>query len=202
MTVKTNRASYVLPPNKAVWIPPNLAHETRCRSQVRFIGLYIDKSFASRPGHCCVFAMSPLARGLIHEVAGVSPLRAGALMPEDARLRRVCDRFLTSLPDGRDIGEWAQIAGMGRRTFPRHFRQQMGMGFSMWRQQVRLMEAVSRLSAGEPVTHVAYEVGDESASAFTATFQRAFGVPPRGTSSRQLNNRFLGILLAYFPSQR
>ena len=67
---------------------------------------------------------------------------------------------------------------MGRRTFTRAFRKDTGMSFAEWRQNVRLMEAVSLLSIGEPVTRVALDVGYNSPSAFTAMFRRTFGVAP------------------------
>ncbi|MDP9199971.1 MAG: helix-turn-helix domain-containing protein, partial [Pseudomonadota bacterium] len=47
-----------------------------------------------------------------------------------------------------------------------------------WRQNVRLMEALSRLAVGQPVTSVAFDVGYNSPSAFTAMFRRAFGHAP------------------------
>jgi AraC-like DNA-binding protein len=37
---------------------------------------------------------------------------------------------------------------------------------------------MSRLSTGQSVTAVAFDVGYSSPSAFTAMFRRAFGVPP------------------------
>jgi len=76
------------------------------------------------------------------------------------------------------LDEWADIAGMGRRTFTRCFRKETGMSFATWRQNVRLIEALSRLALGETVTRVALDVGYNSPSAFAAMFRRAFGVPP------------------------
>ena len=101
-----------------------------------------------------------------------------APMPEDKRLLRVCNAILANPADPRDIDDWADVAGMGRRTFTRAFKDNTGMGLATWRQQVRLMEALSLLHAGWPVTSVAYEIGYESPSAFTAMFHRTFGVTP------------------------
>ncbi len=70
---------------------------------------------------------------------------------------------------------------MGRRTFTRMFRRETHMSFAAWRQHVRLMEALSRLATGEPVTAVAFDVGYNSPSAFTAMFRKAFGAAPTGT---------------------
>lgn len=99
-------------------------------------------------------------------------------MPSDPRLTRVCKAILAKPSDGRDIDTWATLVGMSRRTFTRIFKQELGMGFALWRQQVRLMEAVSLLAAGRSITSVAFDVGYESPSAFTAMFHRTFGEPP------------------------
>jgi AraC-like DNA-binding protein len=99
-------------------------------------------------------------------------------MPRDPRLIRVCRAILADPSDGRDLDDWAAFAGMGRRTFTRGFKNQTGMGVAIWRQQARLMHALSLLSAGQSITKVAFEVGYDSPSAFTAMFHRTFGVPP------------------------
>jgi AraC-like DNA-binding protein len=52
------------------------------------------------------------------------------------------------------------------------------MSFLAWRQHVRLLEALSRLAVGHPVSAVAFDVGYQSSSAFTAMFRRAFGTTP------------------------
>jgi AraC-like DNA-binding protein len=49
----------------------------------------------------------------------------------------------------------------------------------MWRQQVRLMEALTRLGAGASITSIALELGYDSPSAFTAMFRRAVGCSPK-----------------------
>lgn len=67
---------------------------------------------------------------------------------------------------------------MSRRSFTRCFRDETGMSLAAWRQHVRLLEALARLGCGQPITTIALDVGYESPSAFTAAFQRAFGVPP------------------------
>jgi AraC-like DNA-binding protein len=76
------------------------------------------------------------------------------------------------------LDQWAELACMSRRTFTRAFREQIGMSLAEWRQHVRLLEALARLACGQAVTSIAFDVGYESPSAFTAAFQRAFGVPP------------------------
>jgi AraC-like DNA-binding protein len=52
------------------------------------------------------------------------------------------------------------------------------MSVVAWRQHVRLLEALSLLAIGQPVTTVAFDVGYDSPSSFTAMFHRTFGVAP------------------------
>lgn len=202
MAVSTDETSFVVPPQRAVWLPAGKKHEVSCRDCVSLRSLFIDANLGRDPNRCRVFEVSYFLKALILEVVGFDPLydingREGRIvallldeidrmpnapyqvsMPTDPRLVRVCRAILGNPSDGRDLDDWAKIAGMGRRTFTRSFKKEAGMGVAVWRQQARLMHALSLLSSGESVTKVAFEVGYDSPSAFTAMFHRAFGVPP------------------------
>jgi AraC-like DNA-binding protein len=203
MTVTTATASYVVPPQRAVWVPAGEVHEVHCRGKVSCRTLYVQPQAASGlPNTCQVIEVSDLLRELIVEATRI-PIeydeagRDGRLiallldeirrsrttplhvpMPTDHRLVRVCSAILREPAEPDRLDHWADVAGMGRRTFTRTFRRETGMTFAGWRQNVRLMEAMSRLALGEPVTRVALDVGYKSPSAFTAMFRRAFGVAP------------------------
>ncbi|MEO7240759.1 MAG: helix-turn-helix transcriptional regulator [Sphingomicrobium sp.] len=203
MSVIIESASFVIPPQRALWIPAGTAHEVGSRGHLSLRTLYFDRSVHDLgEGSCRVIEVSDFLKALILEVAhfGSDYDFAGregriigllleeieampnapyhAPMPRDARLLRVCRAILDDPSDQRDLDDWASVAGMGRRTFTRLFKQETGMGLATWRQQVRLMEALSLLASGSAVTTVAFDVGYESPSAFTAMFHRAFGVPP------------------------
>jgi AraC-like DNA-binding protein len=203
MTVTTVAASYVVPPQRAVWVPAGEVHEVHCRGKVSCRTLYVQQQAAvDLPKTCQVIEVSDLLRELIVEATRI-PIeydeggRDGRLVallldeirrsraaplhvpiPTDRRLAKVCSAILREPGEPDRLDHWADIAGMGRRTFTRTFRRETGMSFATWRQNVRLMEAMSRLAVGEPVTRVALDVGYRSPSAFTAMFRRAFGVAP------------------------
>lgn len=202
MSVRTPELSFIIPPQRALWLPTGTPHEVSCRGRVSLRTLYIADTATTGGGVCRVFEVSPFLRALILEVADFPPTydpgaRCGRIvelllleiermpdapfrvtMPVDRRLLRVCSAILSDPADSRDIDDWITVAAMGRRTFTRAFKHQTGMGFAMWRQQVRLMEALSQLAAGQPVTQIAFDVGYDSPSSFAAMFRRAFGVPP------------------------
>lgn len=203
MSVVVKEASFVIPPQRAIWIPAERTHEVSCRGHVSLRTLYFGDSVHDLgEGSCRVIEVSEFLKALILEVAhfgseydmdgregriihllvdeiGAMPTAPYHVpMPSDRRLLRACREILADPSDQRDLDDWAHVAGMGRRTFTRLFKEQTGMGLAVWRQQVRLMEALSLLASGMPVTSVAFNVGYESPSAFTAMFHRAFGVPP------------------------
>lgn len=201
MSVRTPETSFVIPPQRAVWLPAGMAHEVACRGPVSLRTLYLPRdSSDTRP--CRLFEVSNFLKALIleavefpalYDVTGREGRIIGLLldeiermpnapyqvtMPTDVRLLRVCNAILADPSDPRDIDDWAAVAAMGRRTFTRAFKHETGMGLAVWRQQVRLMEALSMLAAGASITQVTYDVGYESPSGFAAMFRRAFGVPP------------------------
>jgi AraC-like DNA-binding protein len=52
------------------------------------------------------------------------------------------------------------------------------MTLSQWRQRLRVLLALPRLLAGEPVISVALSLGYDTPSAFIAVFKREMGVTP------------------------
>jgi AraC-like DNA-binding protein/mannose-6-phosphate isomerase-like protein (cupin superfamily) len=202
MSVVTDSSTFVLPPNRAIWIPAGVRHMVSCRGDVELNVLYIDPNLPQQPSTCRVFDMPLLARALIQEILTfehaydetgregrivqllieeiqrVPAVPLSAPMPRDRRLRRVCDQIIADPANQGDLDDFAKVAGMGRRTFTRTFRDETGMAFAMWRQQIRLMAAISMLAEGQSITNIAYEVGYESPSSFTAMFHRVLGVAP------------------------
>ncbi|MHB8530563.1 MAG: AraC family transcriptional regulator, partial [Caulobacteraceae bacterium] len=203
VAITTDEASFVVPPQRAVWVPAGVDHEAYCRGHVSCRTLYIDTEVVEGlPEHCQVIEVPDLLRELIveatrlpieydeagregrvialilDEIRASQAVRLHVPMPADPRLARVCGEILKDPSHPDDLDEWAAAAFMGRRTFTRSFRKETGLSFASWRQNVRLMEALSRLAVGESVTHVAFDVGYNSPSAFTAMFRRTFGVAP------------------------
>ncbi|MCA8900431.1 MAG: helix-turn-helix transcriptional regulator [Hyphomonas sp.] len=202
MSVVTDHTSFVIPPQRAVWIPSQVRHEVSCRGPVSLRTLYIDPKYERDDPDCHIVEVGGLLKALILEVTTfdtdydvegregqivrllISELLASpkvpyaAPMPSDPRLIRVCREIIENPSDQRDIDKWANLAGMSRRSFTRAFKRETGMGVAIWRQQVRLLEALSLMSTGSNVTKAAMDVGYDSASAFCAMFQRAFGVSP------------------------
>ena len=201
MTVVTERGTWTVPPQQAVWIPPDTGHEVHMPSAVSMRSLYIHPEVVeSLPDACQVVEVTPLLRELIARL--VSPLHCQAqqvsrLMavlideirsltppplhlpsPRDPRLLAITDALLANPADDRNLVAWSRHIGASERTVARLFAKETGMGFRTWRQTLRMLSALQRLAAGEDVTHVAFDLGYQSPSAFIAMFKRLLGTTP------------------------
>lgn len=198
---------FVVPSGNAILIPPRTMHEVRMPSGAQLLASYIAlPPDAPCNTGCRNIPVSKLLLELM-QAAVALPLayeqggREGRIMdliaeevawlvaqprmltlqlpvPKDARLLRLCREFLRELDRSWTIDEAAREAGMGRRTFTRAFRREVGISFSSWRLRARLNTAINRLSAGASVTEVAFESGYGNPSAFATMFKRFLGVPP------------------------
>lgn len=211
MHVTTAAAAFVMPANRAAWIPAGVAHEVRCCGRVSGRTLYIDAGVRNDlADQCRVFDVSVLLRALIleamtlpieydvdgrdgmimalilDEIAAATSIPLRVPMPQNPRLLRVCRSILTNPTQQVTLDDCARLCGMGRRTFTRAFRRETHTTFTAWRQQVRLMEAFARLTVGDSVARAAVDVGYRSPSAFAGMFRRAFGTAPTHYISRTL----------------
>ena len=203
MRVITSQAMWVVPPQRALWMPAGTVHGIEMLDQVTMRTLYLrDDAAAAMPLACRVLQVSPLLRELIvratelplqydedgpagHAVAllldelhGSQALKLHLPMPSSKRLAMLCRALLDEPGDRRTLGEWAHTVHASERTMARLFQSETGLSFAAWRQQARVLEAMGRLGSGAPVTQVALDLGYDSVSAFSAMFRRAAGASP------------------------
>ena len=99
-------------------------------------------------------------------------------MPRSGRLRRAVADLVADPARADSLADVARRAALSERSFERHFHGETGLSYRAWRRQARLTKAVEWLSLGASVGDVADRLGYEGASAFVASFRRAFGVTP------------------------
>jgi AraC-like DNA-binding protein/quercetin dioxygenase-like cupin family protein len=213
MRVSTGSATWVVPPQQAVWIPSQIEHSTVSLGPLAFRTLYIHPGVAAElPDVCCVLTIPPLLRELIlHAVTlpqiyepGGADARIMAVipdllrtlkpeplqlpLPDDKRVRIITDALMQDPADKQSLADWANHVGASERTLSRHFRSETGISFNEWRQRLRLLWSISMLSEDRPVSAVAYELGYESPSAFIAMFRREMGLSPRRYMQERLGS--------------
>jgi len=203
MVVKTRTSTWVIPPQRAVWVPSRVEHETRTIGRVAMRTVYVAPGIAQHLlRECCAINVSPLLRELILRAA-ITPLlydedgpdgrvmqmildeiRVSRMLPlhlpipSHPHLGRICTKVLHDLQISHTLEQLAKDEGMSKRTAERMFLRETAMTFTQWRQQARLLTALTRLAAGQSVKNAAFEAGYSTQSAFTSMFKRSFGTTP------------------------
>lgn len=203
MLVEAQDRAWVVPPERAVWIPAGTRHQVKTIGAVATRGLLVEKdAWPHMPDICQVLGVAPLMDALLREAVDMPPeydpeSRDGLIMalleeetrrapvlafsltfPKHPSLAARCRAFLEHPSPHETTDRWCEALGMSRRTFTRLFRAETGMSFGEWRQQACLFAALPRLAAGEAVTGLALDLGYESPAAFTSMFKRVLGEPP------------------------
>jgi AraC-like DNA-binding protein len=201
--VQTSDGTWVVPPQRAVWIPAKTPHSIAMSGPVSMRTLYLRAWLArSLPRHCCVVNVSSLLKELIlhacafptlskrvkiqsHLIAmivdqleTVQSISLQLPNPSDARAKRVADILSADPSDPRPLEEICKRTGASKRTIERLFQMETQMTLGEWRRQLRLLRSMRLLAADEKITHVALEAGYSTPSAFIAMFRRAFGTTP------------------------
>lgn len=204
MTVRTDVGFWVVPPQRAVWIPSGENHEVRSDAVLHLRSLYFDPSLVpDMPDQCSVVSISPLLRELIlavfdlpvlYDPSGaegrflsvlldqVRNLPAAPLsltLPRDKRILPIAEALISAPANTQTLAAWSSTIGGSERTLARLFIKETGMTFGQWRQQARLHAALSQLAEGAPVGQTAADLGYESQSAFIAMFRKALGKTPK-----------------------
>jgi AraC-like DNA-binding protein len=119
-----------------------------------------------------------LAALILDELRRAAPVRLGIALPDDKRLRQLCEAVLEAPARWSTLEQWSREVGASPRTLARLFRSELGTSFVQWRQQVLLSHAVTLAARKLPMATIAAELGYASASAFTAMVRRTLGAPP------------------------
>ncbi len=114
----------------------------------------------------------------LDELRRAAPVRLGVDLPQDKRLRTLCEAVLQDPSRHATLEGWARETAASPRTVARLFRQQLDTSFGPWRQQVLLAHALRLAAQGRPMGLIAAELGYASPSAFSAMVRRAVGQPP------------------------
>ena len=203
VVVSTPHGAWVAPPERAVWTPGGCRHSVRMVGAVSTRSVLIEPGVHGSLGPANkVIQVSPLLRSLLDEtsaipaeydVHGRDGKMIALLLEEIARAPTVplavpfpttpavahkCQAFLETPTPHDTIDRWSADLGLGRKAFTRMFKQETGLSFGAWRQQACILIALPRLARGEAVTTIAFDLGYDSAAAFTTMFKRRVGVAP------------------------
>ena len=203
MTVRTSAGTWVVPAQRAVWIPARTPHSIVISGAVSMRTVYLRPGMVKLPRACGVVNVSALLQHLIlhlctHktlsrrskiqanlidvlidqlETVAAVPLQLPS--PSDPRAARVAATLLRNPGPAHSLAAACKQAGASKRTVERLFQQETHLSLGKWRQQLRLMRSLQLLAAGEKISHAALEAGYSTPSAFIAMFKKALGTTPR-----------------------
>ncbi|CAH0540945.1 AraC family transcriptional regulator [Vibrio marisflavi] len=205
INVKAGNYSFIIPPQRAVWIPTGVVHQVNNTAPASYRSFHIESKLGDKIGSDVkVIQVSPFLRELIHRgcdawqgkyhmsdinsalmtllieeihQAPISPLHLS--WPTDPRLKRVCELLHDNPGDNRNLSELAQYSGASVRTLNRLFAKECQLNFTEWRQKLRILTALELLQNNRSITDIALELGYESSSAFITVFKKHLNSSPK-----------------------
>lgn len=204
--------TFIVPPSRAVWIPPGAQHAVWVLEAAQLRTLYLHAPcMPAGWSRCRVLVVSGLLRELISALGALPPQEPGretALMSlvlgeiqradtqalgvplphptrGDKRLRALCEAVLRGPGERANLRGWVHDIGASERTVARLFKSELGTTFQQWRLQAVLAHALPQLARGVPVSQVAAASGYASDSAFSAMFKAAMGRTPSHFAGRK-----------------
>lgn len=215
MQVTTPKGRWLVPPRRAVWLPPTREHAVDMLTDLEMRSLFLAPAWlathaeAPRLGREFVVSVGALLRELILAMFTADAARGDLLarvalfelaeaedaatfvpMPSDPRGRRVAEQVLADPGGTRELADLARAAGASQRTITRLFPAETELTFKEWRQRARILASVELLDGGRlPVSRVAARLGFSSVAAFGHAFRQVMGMTPRAFVSRPAQDR-------------
>jgi len=204
LQVETSSGVYVVPAHQGLWLPPNVEHQVWCYHGAVDRSLHIEPALCEAlPKEVFTFNVDGLLKALILEVCQwpkdylvtaqkmrlIEVLLDQLGSADDSKLfiKNISDKrllpivqALTNDPaNGLTLEQWANHVGASSRTLNRLFNVQVGCGFSLWKQKLRMIKSIEMLDAGMRSSDISDQLGYESSSAFIKAFRRHMGCSPK-----------------------
>jgi len=207
MQVTTPKGRWLVPPDRAVWVPARLEHAIDVLADIDMRTLYFDLAWLKRERRSTslksefVVRVSPLLHQAILalfdrsntdertklliklamlELRHAEDSATFIPLPHEPRCRRAADIVLASPAVPHDIDTLAQKVGTSARTLSRLFAAETQLSFKTWCQRARIAAAIQKLSvdASVSVKQLAADLGYASVPAFSHAFRQVTGKTP------------------------
>jgi AraC-like DNA-binding protein len=207
MQVTTPKGRWLVPPDRAVWVPALLGHSIDVLADIDMRTLYFDVPWLAHEQRGASLDAEFVVRvsRLLHEAILAlfdgrnDPERTGLLvrltllelhhaedsttfipLPRESRCRRAADIVLGDPAVSHDIETLARAVGASARTLSRLFSSETQLNFKSWCQRARIAAAIEKLSmeANVSVKQLASDLGYASVPAFSHAFRQVTGKTP------------------------
>ncbi|MCL4068341.1 helix-turn-helix transcriptional regulator [Pseudomonas sp. GX19020] len=203
--LRTEDGIWLLPPQLAAWIPPDIPHRLDIMTNAELWILLWDPATVrawqpeTLPSQAFISRVSPLLRSLLEAVAAMDALserRELALrlilhelqrvedaptflpMPTSQVGLRVAELALADHRNALDLDTLASQAATSVRTASRRFPEETGMTLKAWRQRARILWTLTELGRGKPIARAARDAGFASTAAFSHAFRQVMALTP------------------------
>jgi AraC-like DNA-binding protein len=211
MTVSIINGSFMVPPNRALWLPDNMRATVANRAPVAVRSLYFASSLGALPDTARAMTVPRFCRELLLHVVRYCPLDlsnavhgalltvlldeldrlpdAGMWLPSPNDPRAIKFLAAARTDPGASTAQLAASVATGRRTLERIFFTETHFSLGAWRRRVHILDSLELLAAGTSVTRTATAAGYTTPSAYDAAFRRELGISPREFLRDQLEHR-------------
>jgi AraC-like DNA-binding protein/quercetin dioxygenase-like cupin family protein len=207
MQVTTPKGRWLVPPDRAVWVPALSEHAIDVLADIEMRTLYFDQAWLKREKRSASLAQEFVVRvsPLLHQAILAlfdehnTPDRTALLiklamlelhraedsttfvpLPHEPRCRRAADIVLADPTAAHEIETLAREVGTSARTLSRLFSSETQLSFKSWCQRARIAAAIEKLStdASISVKQLASDLGYASVPAFSHAFRQVTGKTP------------------------
>ena len=207
MQVTTPKGRWLVPPDRAVWVPAGQPHAIDVLADIEMRTLYFDMAWLKREQRTgslaaeFVVRVSPLLHQAIlalfdeHNTSERTALLINLAMlelhqaedsatfiplPHEPRCRRAADIVLADPTGDHEIETLARAVGTSARTLSRLFAAETQLSFKSWCQRARIAAAIEKLSTDVnlSVKQLASDLGYASVPAFSHAFRQVTGKTP------------------------
>ena len=208
MQVTTPGGRWLVPPDRAVWVPARLGHSIDVLADIEMRTLYFDLGWLRRHGggeglkaefvvnvspllHQAILALFDgrgddrerrdlLFRLIVRELDRAEDPATFIPLPQEARCRRAAELVLANPARMHEIDTLALEVGTSARTLSRLFSAETQLSFKSWCQRARIAAAIEKLSVDPKLSRkqMAADLGYANLSAFSHAFRQVTGKTP------------------------
>ena len=207
MQVTTPKGRWLVPPDRAVWVPARLEHAIDVLADIEMRTLYFEMAWLKRDARSGSFdaefvvRVSPLLNQAILalfddrqnrertdllvklamlELHHAEDSTTFIPLPREPRCRRAADIVLDNPTASHEIETLARAVGTSIRTLSRLFSSETQLSFKSWCQRARIAAAIEKLSTDADVSikQLAADLGYASVPAFSHAFRQVTGRTP------------------------
>jgi len=208
MRLEAEDRYWILPPSRAVWIPPNTPLQIEISKPSECCSILFDPKFIQSPySQCQVITLPSIIREMIlfsrkwgpetiefdeyathffqslaHMCAELKSLPSEVWYPKGKtqKVSQALHYTLKNISNPITFGDVADTIGMTERSLARYFSKEIDMTWSQLIRRMRMIKAIELLcNNDDQILNISIDVGYSSLSSFNKAFKEFTGKSPK-----------------------